>query len=152
MAALEVVPLAPDAAVNFVPDRIFDLNSYHSGGAGMAGTASDFMLFLEALRTGGGAILKPETVAMASRNQIGAVPRREVDAGWRFGFLSGVLDDAAAANTPQSKGTLQWGGIYGHKWFIDRSRDLSVVVFTNTAPSGDRVFALGIRDAIYGRS
>lgn len=119
----------------FVPGRIFDERSFQSGGAGMAGTAPDFLRFLEAIRTGG-PILKPETVALAAQNHIGDLPREAKDAGWRFGFLSGVLDDPGTAQTPQSRGTLKWGGIYGHSWFIDRTAGLSVAAFTNTAIEG----------------
>ena len=61
----------------------------------MAGTAPDFCKFLEMLRSGGGASSSRETVAAAMRNQIGAVPRREKDAGKRFGFFGAVLDDPA---------------------------------------------------------
>ncbi len=86
----------------FSPSRILDETSFQSGGAGMAGTAGDFLTFLEAIRTGGGPILKPETVAAASRNQIGDLPREEKDAGWRFGYISGVLADPKAARTAQS--------------------------------------------------
>ncbi len=118
--------------IRFSPRRIFDPNSYQSGGAGMAGTAEDFIVFLEALRKGGAPILKPETVAMASRNQIGDLPRDPKDAGWRFRVLSAVLADPAAAQSPQSVGTLQWGGVYGHTWFIDPVSGVSVVILTNT--------------------
>lgn len=120
----------------FVPDRIFDERSFQSGGAGMAGTAPDFLRFLEAIRAGGTPILKPETVDLAAQNHIGDLPRETKDAGWRFGLLSGVLDDPRAAQSPQPPGTLQWGGIYGHSWFIDRAAGLSVAAFTNTAIEG----------------
>jgi len=62
-----------------------------------------------------------------------------------------VLRDPLAAASPQSPGTWRWGGAYGHSWFVDRARGLSVVALTNTlyeGMSGDFVFAL--RDAIYG--
>jgi len=135
----------------FVPDRIFDPASFHSGGAGMVGTAPDFMRFLEAIRAGGAPILKTETMELAARNHIGDLPREEKDAGWRFGLISAVLADPAAADTPQSPGTLQWGGIYGHSWFVDRARDLSVVAFTNTAVEGCLgEFPKEIVRAVYG--
>ena len=120
----------------FEPSRIFDLNSFHSGGAGMAGTAPDFMRFLEALRTGGAPILSAAILEDASRNQIGALAREEKDAGFRFGSMSAILDDPIAANSPQSPGTLEWGGIYGHSWFMDSAAGISVVAFTNTAVEG----------------
>src|SRR3546814_975303 len=46
--------------VSFAPGRLFDADAYPSAGAGMAGTAIDFLTFLETIRTRGGSILKPE--------------------------------------------------------------------------------------------
>jgi CubicO group peptidase (beta-lactamase class C family) len=132
-----VVPAgANNAGTTFSPSRIFDPKSYASGGAGMAGTADDFMRFLEAIRTGGAPILEPETAARASRNQIGDLPLEADDAGWRFGFLSAVLADPQAANTPRNAGTLDWGGVYGHRWWIDPQAELSVACYSNTALEG----------------
>lgn len=53
----------------FDPKRIFDAQAFQSGGGGMAGTARDFMTLLETLRTGGGEILRPETVAKGMEDQ-----------------------------------------------------------------------------------
>jgi CubicO group peptidase (beta-lactamase class C family) len=146
-----MVPLPDVGQLRFSPARNLDENSYHSGGAGMVGTAPDFIRFLEALRTGGGTILKPGTVEIAAQNQVGDLPRTGPrDAGWRFGLLSSILDDPAAAASPQSVGTLQWGGVYGHQWFVDRPSGLSVVIFTNTAVHGLFAFPPTVRDAIYG--
>ena len=145
------VDAANGAGTTFAPSRIFDTSSFQSGGAGMAGTAPDFLVFLEALRKGGSPILKPETIALASRNHIGDFAMEERDAGWRFGLISAVLDDPAAARSPQTRGTLQWGGAYGHNWFIDQARQLSVVAFSNTAFEGcNGAFRDEIRDAVYG--
>ena len=43
--------------VRFAPGRALDPEAYPSGGAGMVGTARDFLVFLEMLRTGGAPIL-----------------------------------------------------------------------------------------------
>jgi CubicO group peptidase (beta-lactamase class C family) len=140
----------PDGT-HFSPARILDETSFQSGGAGMAGTAGDFLKFLEAIRAGGAPILKPETVALASRNHIGDLAREEKDAGWRFGYLSAVLADPVAARAPHTAGSLQWGGAWGHNWFIDPGRRLSVAAFTNTAMEGcNGPFTFEVRDAIYG--
>ena len=66
-----VVASGPGKGLIFSPSRIFQTTSFQSGGSGMAGTAPDFLRFLEAIRTGGGPILKPETVEEALRNQVG---------------------------------------------------------------------------------
>lgn len=137
-------------AISFAPDRIFDPDSYPSGGCGMAGTAGDFLSLLENLRTGGGTLLSAESVRDLSSNQIGDLPVPIAGPGWGFGLASAVLKDPAAAGTPQSVGTLRWGGVYGHNWFVDPAAGLAVVVLTNTAISGMRGdFPDAIRDAVY---
>jgi CubicO group peptidase (beta-lactamase class C family) len=149
-----VTPLGVDSVLYFSPGRILDPDAYHSGGGGMAGTADDYLRFLEAIRTGGSPILRPETVAMAVANQIGDLPRdTPSDLGWRFGFLSAVLADPVLANTPHAPGTLQWGGAYGHTWFVDPGERLSAVILTNTAFEGvTGQYPLEIRNAIYDRA
>lgn len=149
----------PDTLVNpegeetvFSPSRIFNARAFQSGGAGAVSTAGDLLVFFEALRTGGGAILLPATVEMATRNQIGTLPRRKQDAGQRFGFLGAIVDDPVAANSPQARGTFNWGGIYGHSWFVDPANALTVVMLTNTPYEGcSGQYRYDIRDAVYGR-
>jgi CubicO group peptidase (beta-lactamase class C family) len=150
MQDTQVVSFSPGAGISFAPDRIFDVKSYPSGGAGMAGTAADFLVFLETLRNGGAPLLRPETVDAMTTNQIGDFmidPRRP---GWGFGFGAAILKDPLVAQTPQSSGTYAWGGVYGNSWFVDPKLELSVVALTNTAVEGMAgVFPLAVRDAIY---
>jgi CubicO group peptidase (beta-lactamase class C family) len=144
-------PEDPATYLVFSPSRVFDAKSYESGGAGMNGTTADYMRLMEALRTGGGSVLRPETTAMASRNHIGTLPRDPADAGLRNSLFGGLVDDPVAAKTPQSAGTMGFGGAWGNSGFVDRERGLSVVTMTNTAIEGvSGNFPLTIRDAIYG--
>ena len=146
------VPSPWGGTATFSPGRILDPRIYHSGGGGMAGTARDFMVLLETLRTGGGTVLRPETVAAGLSNQIPQLKCSQSE-GWHFGFFGAVLTDAAAARTPQSVGTSRWGGIFGHSWFLDPVSGLSVVSMTNTGLEGcDGAYTGQIRDAIYGVS
>ncbi|QCN99536.1 class A beta-lactamase-related serine hydrolase (plasmid) [Azospirillum argentinense] len=148
MADGQAVPLMGLAAT-FAPSRILDPKSYPSGGAGMAGTAPDVLRFLEAIRTGGSPILKPETVALMTSDQVGTTAKTQ-GPGWGFGYGWAVLDDPARTGTPQAAGTLQWGGAYGHSWFIDRQNGLSVVALTNTAFEGMAgAFPTEVRNAVY---
>lgn len=140
-----------DGGTTFVPSRIFNPEAPQSGGGGIAGTALDFAKFMAMLQSGGGSILKRETVAEAMRNQIGDEPRRERDEGKRFGLLGAVLDDPAAARNPGSRGTLDWGGVFGHNWIIDPAIGLTVTSFSNTAVEGcNGPYREEIRDAVYG--
>lgn len=135
----------------FSPSRCFDPASFQSGGAGMTGTAGDVMRLLEAFRRGGDPILSPAVLAEATRNQIGTLARDPKDAGWRFGLLSAILRDPAAAGVPFAPGTLEWGGIYGHGWIVDRQNGVTVVSCTNTAIEGCLgAFPKDVRRAVYG--
>ena len=146
----QIVPFPPGPGICFAPDRILDPNSYPSGGGGMAGTAQDFLIFLETLRKGGSPILRADTVDAMTRNQIGSLMIDPERPGWGFGFGASVLKDPMAAQTPQSAGTYAWGGVYGHSWFVDPQLELTVVVLTNTALEGMcGVFSVAVRDAIY---
>lgn len=133
--------------VTFFPDRVFNPLAFQSGGSGGLGTAADFMTFLEMLRIGGGEILSPQTMAMATQNQIGTIVR---EPGSAFCFLGALVTDSVAAATPQAVGTYEWGGIYGHRWFVDPVNKLSVVMMSNTANEGcSGPFPQQVRDAIY---
>jgi CubicO group peptidase (beta-lactamase class C family) len=139
------------SAVLYSPARAFDPASFPSGGGGMVGTAPDFLVFLEALRTGGAPLLKPESVEALTTNAIGDLRVNAVGPGWGFGLGVAVLKDPVLAATPESAGTWRWGGAYGHSWFVDPVRRLSVVALTNTAIAGmNGPYPDGIRDAVYG--
>jgi CubicO group peptidase (beta-lactamase class C family) len=134
--------------VAFSPDRLLDPRAFPSGGAGMAGTASDVLNFLETLRAGG--LLQADT--RSAMFEVQASTREQAEGpGWEFGFGGAVLVDATAAGTPQAPGTLQWNGAYGHKWFIDPTNELTVVALTNTAFEGMiGRFTVDVRNAVYG--
>lgn len=120
--------------VIFSPSRIFSKTAFQSGGAGMAGTPGDIMRFLEAMRNFGGGAVSREMVALGFSNRIGDVPR--ADAGQRFGYFGAIVEDPAAANSPSAKGTINWGGVYGHSWLIDPANGLSLISMSNTALEG----------------
>lgn len=139
-----------DGFISFSPDRVFDPASFASGGTGMNGTAGDVLKLLEALRSGGGPVIRPETAAAMTRD---AIPGLETGLpGWGWGLGFSVLRDPLATATPQTAGTWRWGGVYGHSWFVDPALDLTVVALTNTAIAGmTGAFPDALRDAIYGR-
>jgi CubicO group peptidase (beta-lactamase class C family) len=136
--------------IDFEPARALDPRAFPSAGAGMVGGADDVLKLLETLRDGGGGLLASELVDEMGRIQTADMGPPD-SPGFSFGLGFAVLRDPLAAASPESPGTWRWGGAYGHSWFVDRARGLSVVALTNTlyeGMSGDFVFAL--RDAIYG--
>jgi len=139
-----------EGVVRFTPDRHLDPASFPSGGGGMIGTAGDFLRFLETVRGDGAPILRETTLRTMQAVQVDA-PVRASRPGWGFGLGWAVLADPVAAGSPQSPGTLHWGGAYGHSWFVDPARALSVVALTNTAFAGVHgAFPTALRDAVYG--
>jgi len=133
----DVVPSENGTRIQFSPSRILDANSFASGGAGMAGTAIDFMNFLETVRQGGGAILTPHSARSMMTNQIGPLRiNLEATPAWAFGFGGAVLMDPILAGDPRAAGTWKWGGVYGHHWYVDPEQRMSVVALTNTTPEG----------------
>jgi CubicO group peptidase (beta-lactamase class C family) len=144
------LPIGP-TAIRFAPSRATDPTAFPSGGAGMVGTAGDVLALLETVRQGGGQILKPSTVAEMTKDQVGQQAKTQ-GPGWGFGYGWAVLDDPAVGKTPQGVGTLAWGGVYGHNWFVDPKARLTVVIMTNTAFEGmNGPFTTQVRDAVYGR-
>lgn len=134
MSDPQSVPTPEGGQMVFSPSRIFSTRAFQSGGAGMAGSPGDIARFLEVLRTGGEGVLRPETVALGFSNRIGAVIRQEP--GQSFGYFGSVIEDPVAANSPSAKGTVSWGGVYGHSWLVDPENGLTIVSMTNTALEG----------------
>jgi CubicO group peptidase (beta-lactamase class C family) len=138
------------AGIHLVPARLHDRGSFRSAGAGMVGNATDMLTFIEAIRTGGAPILSAESVDAMLTVQTGTLPIVNRGPGWAFGFGGALLVDPAAALTPQSRGTFGWGGVWGHAWFIDPVRRLSVMSLSNTALEGMMGrYVRDLRDAIY---
>jgi CubicO group peptidase (beta-lactamase class C family) len=133
----------------FSPGRIFNPKAFQSGGAGMAGTAQDFLRLLEMLRTEGGSLLSPDMARAALSNQIGDI---EGEPGYRFTFVGGLVSDPAETMTALPKGVIQWGGVYGNTWFIDPAERLTVVSLTNNALEGcNGAYPEMLRAAVYDR-
>ena len=148
MSDPQPIPFGDGGQLVYSPSRVLDAKAFPSGGAGMVGTAPDVMRLLEAIRTGGAPIMSTSTAASMMRNQIGTLAGPQPGIG--FGYGGAIIVDPATARTPQSAGTWAWGGVYGHAWFVDPARKITVVAFTNTALEGMwGKFTIDLRDAVY---
>lgn len=148
----EIVPPFPDVVgINYSPARIFNADAFPSAGAGMVGTADDFLRLLEALRDG--ETLLPRTLVDEMSRDWTHGLELEGSPGIGFGLGFSVLRDPELAASPESPGTWRWGGAYGHSWFVDPQQGLSVIAFTNTLGEGmSGQFVNDLRDAVYGVS
>ena len=163
MEETEIVPNGL-SVTRYEPGRALDDQAFPSGGAGMVGTAADYLKFLEALRQEGGPVLKPQTARAMTADQVSPifsqrqnVPEGKnsdvVAPGWGFGFGGAVLLHPEKAEYGAGEGTLSWSGAYGSHFFMDRNNGISFVVLTNTTPTGMAgPFAVSLAQAVYGNT
>lgn len=116
----------------FSPDRALDHEAFPSGGAGMIGTAKDYLKFLESIRLG--KVLKNNV--LLTGNQVGEIPVPGAGEGWGWSLGFSIIKNPIIAHSLQGEGTMQWGGAYGHTWWIDPKAKLTVIILTNTAIEG----------------
>jgi CubicO group peptidase (beta-lactamase class C family) len=106
------------------------------GGAGLFSTAEDVAKFYQMMLNGGEfagrRILKAETVAEMTRNQIGNFPARP---GMVYGLAFAVISDpkGMAANATLSLGTFGHGGAHGTNSWADPARGLIYVFMIQRA-------------------
>jgi len=126
-----------------------------TGGGGLYCTAPDYIRFTQMIlgkgSLGGVKILKPETVAQMSRNQIGTLgagklktfrPDRSADVDlhpgvqdkWGFGFLINTV----AYEGARGAGSLAWAGINNTFYWIDPHRGLAGVIMMQFLPFVDK--------------
>lgn len=110
--------------------------AYPSGGAGLMGSADDYLRLLECLRLGGAPILTPSSTALLLGNAIGNVEISHRGPGWKFALGPLLLTDPALARQPQGPGTWSWCGLYGCHYWVDPQAGISLVALTNTAVAG----------------
>ena len=144
----------PDGSFTEPPQRPFTPVKFFSGGGGLYSTAADFTRFMRAILGGGKLgdkrILRSETVAEMTRNQIGElrlvpltsllpmiaknpihIPGALDTFGLGFGINSKPVEGARAA------GSLSWAGIENTYFWIDPDRKICAVILLQILPFSD---------------
>lgn len=131
-------PFVPGCGpINLGTSRAFNRNAFQGGGGCMNGKAIDVVRMLDAIRAGGAPILSEGSTKQMMSNQIG--PLRilfDPTGNTAFGFGGSILLDPAASGSALSPGSWQWGGVWGHSWFVDPTRKTTIVNLTNTTIEG----------------
>jgi methyl acetate hydrolase len=128
--------------------------SIFSGGGGIYSTAQDYLTLLRALLNGGSlrgaSILRPETVALMSRNQIGDLeagilkttnPALSNDVDFfpkvrlRWGF--GHMINLDPIPDGRSAGSLTWAGLFNTYYWIDPAYGIAAVIMMQVLPFAD---------------
>jgi CubicO group peptidase (beta-lactamase class C family) len=141
----DYVPDVPGTGPHRNLERLFDAEINDAGGSGLAGTVDEFVMLMEALRTGTPRLVKD--MSLLAKNQIGML---EVEPGVGHSFGWSIVVDPVREGTPQAAGTWGWAGGLGNRWFVDPARELTVVSLTNTSYAGCfGPYPDAIRDAVY---
>jgi len=143
---------------------------FQMGGGGLYGTASDYLKFTQMILHGGrlgeAQVLKPETVAAMSRNQIGDVnvvrlmtqdPKASNDAEffpgmvkkWGFGFMLNTEPGPAG----RSANSLAWAGLANTYFWIDPTKKVTGVILMQLLPFADERALKALADfeaGVYG--
>ncbi|MEQ1784297.1 MAG: serine hydrolase domain-containing protein [Hyphomonadaceae bacterium] len=131
-------PFVPGCGpINLGTSRAFNRNAFQGGGGCMNGKALDVVRLLDTIRAGGDPILSEASTQQMMSNQIG--PLRimfDPTGNTAFGFGGSILLDPAASGSLVSPGGWQWGGVWGHSWFVDPTRKTTVLNLTNTTLEG----------------
>ncbi|MBB97142.1 MAG: serine hydrolase [Rhodobacteraceae bacterium] len=143
-------------------DSRYHTTQCYSGGGGLVGTIDDYMRFAEMLRRGGEAgghrILSPRTLDFMMRNHLkgdiadmGPTSFAEQPmVGTGFGLGGSVVLDPGRARTPGTVGDFSWGGMASTYFWVDRVNQLSVVFFTQLAPSSSYPSRLELKALVHG--
>jgi methyl acetate hydrolase len=145
----------PDGSLMAEPRERQMAQRRFSGGGGIYSTAPDYLTFILMLLNGGfggGArILRPETVALMGRNQIGKLeagrmrttaPQFSNDVDffpgislkWGFGHMINMQPIPGG----RSAGSLTWGGLFNTYYWIDPQKRIAAVFMTQIVPFADQ--------------
>ncbi|MCX7561688.1 serine hydrolase [Sulfitobacter sp. F26204] len=130
----------------------------HSGGGGLVGTIDDYAKFAEALRSGGHSLVSRHSLGFMMCNHLtGDIASMGPSSfaeqpmhGMGFGIGGAVVLDPARAGVPGSVGDFSWGGMASTFFWIDPVHDLSVLFFTQLAPSSSYPARAELKALVHG--
>lgn len=130
--------------------------SYFKGGAGLLGTAADYLRFAQMMVNGGELdgkrYLSRKTVEfMLSQHTVGmgGTTIASTGPGYGFGLGFAVRQDEGMAWVPGSKGDAMWAGAWGTSFWIDPKEKLVGIIMAQ-GPSNRIHTRMLYKDLVYG--
>ena len=144
----------PDGKLVVTPFEVPQDPEFEPGGGGLYSTASDYQRFMRMImnngRGNGNQVLRPETVALMSKNAMGSLrvemlktqnPVLSLDAEFFTGTpktwgLSFMINEQTAP-TGRSAGSLAWAGLANTYFWIDPVKKISGLIMMQVLPFVD---------------
>ena len=141
-------------ALGPLPFELEQNPEFHMGGGGLYGTAGDYIKFTQMIlnkgRGNGNQVLKPETIAQMSQNNIGELTMGKIPTAmpiytndvdlypdivkkWGLSFMINTAKTAEG----RSAGSLAWAGLANTYFWIDPARDVAGVILMQLLPFAD---------------
>ncbi len=132
--------------------RRYGSATFFSGGGGLFSTARDYTRFALMLQNGGALegvrILKPETIALMTTNQIGSHSAM----GMKYGLGFGLELHRQANDVRPTLGRYFWAGFFSTDFWIDPGHELVAVLMTQVLPTNHggamRIFRTAVDEAL----
>jgi CubicO group peptidase (beta-lactamase class C family) len=156
LAQLETNDKSPFiSAISGIPVRL------HSGGGGLVSTAPDYFRFAQMMlnrgELGGRRIIKPETVALMTRNHVaqellplsfnGVTPGEFNGYGFGLGYC--ITMDPTNTGALGSRGDFGWGGMADTYCWVDPQQEMVALMMQQYLPSLHHAGRKDFRDAVY---
>jgi methyl acetate hydrolase len=162
----------PDGSLAPQPLETRQTPEFFSGGGALYSTAPDYLTFVQMLlhegTCNGAQILRPETVALMGKNQIGDIPAgvmkttnpalsNDVDffPGIPLRWGIGSMINLVPGPNGRSAGSMTWAGLLNTYYWIDPHKRVAAVFMSQVLPFADkpalalyRRFERGVYDAV----
>lgn len=132
---------------------------FESGGGGLYGTLQDYTKFVQMILSGGGNLLRRETVEEMGRNQVGRIkagllkttmPQYSLDADFHPGHDDrwglGFLINETAYEGGRAAGSLAWAGLANTFFWLDRKTGIAGVLMMQMLPFFDPGCVAALRE------
>jgi CubicO group peptidase (beta-lactamase class C family) len=125
-----------------------------SGGGGLVSTMHDMVALIRSLLPGGPTLLKPETIAQMTTNQLpeGQWIRFALlgeQPGKGFGLAGGMILQPSPFDHPNAAGELYWGGVAGTQWWISPKHNMAGVMMAQRQMSFVHPFSFEFKRLAY---
>lgn len=125
-----------------------------NGGGGLVSTLPDMVALIRSLLPGGPTLLKPETIALAMKNQLAdgvwmRFPMIGELVGKGYGLAGALILEPAPLDHADSTGELYWGGVAGTQWWISPRTNIAGVMMTQRQMSFIHPFAYEFKRLAY---